>query len=315
MQDVFFQPAAEFIDDGGVDGQLRHLAADPSQALDARIVEDLRNFLVDPPAALDLAAINIQRARDLGLGTLNQTREALGLDPYTDFSQITDDPETLAGLQAAYGNVNNVGLWTGGLSETHVAGALVGETFQTIMAMQFEALRDGDRLWFENQGFDAQTLKDIKATTLADIILRNTDTQHIQDDVFVTYSRHTGLAGGVESEDPEARQIVIGADGQDTLIGGPQGDYLFAGTGKQTLTGHDGADKFVFAAGPTKATITDFETGVDKLVFGQAGNFDWHDVHLRAVRGDTIVTIGNDQIKLLDVNPWQLSKHDFLFDV
>ncbi len=34
---------------------------------------------------MDLAAINIQRARDLGLGTLNQTREALGLDPYTDF--------------------------------------------------------------------------------------------------------------------------------------------------------------------------------------------------------------------------------------
>ena len=121
LKDVFFQPAANFIDNGGADGQLRHLAADPSQALDARIVDDLRNFLVDPPVSLDLAAINIQRARDLGLGTLNQTREALGLDPYTDFSQITSDPETLAGLKAAYGNVNNVGLWTGGLSENHVA--------------------------------------------------------------------------------------------------------------------------------------------------------------------------------------------------
>ncbi len=121
LKDVFFQPAANFIDNGGADGQLRHLAADPSQALDARIVDDLRNFLFDPPVSLDLAAINIQRARDLGLGTLNQTREALGLDPYTDFSQITSDPETLAGLKAAYGNVNNVGLWTGGLSENHVA--------------------------------------------------------------------------------------------------------------------------------------------------------------------------------------------------
>ena len=79
---------------------------------------------------MDLAAINIQRARDLGLGTLNQTREALGLDPYSYFYQITGDPETLGGLQAAYGNVNNVGLWTGGLSENHEPGALVGETFQ-----------------------------------------------------------------------------------------------------------------------------------------------------------------------------------------
>ena len=39
----------------------------------------LRNFLADPPAEMDLAAINIQRGHDLGLGTLNETREALGI--------------------------------------------------------------------------------------------------------------------------------------------------------------------------------------------------------------------------------------------
>ena len=86
LSDVFFAPPAVY-------GQCRRGRAvapsrgDPSQALDARIVEDLRNFLVDPPAAMDLAAINIQRARDLGLGTLNQTREALGLDPYTNLTE------------------------------------------------------------------------------------------------------------------------------------------------------------------------------------------------------------------------------------
>ncbi|MET3838653.1 peroxidase family protein [Bradyrhizobium sp. OAE829] len=315
LKDVFFQPAADFIDNGGADGQLRHLAADPSQALDARIVEDLRNFLVDAPVSMDLAAINIQRARDLGLGTLNQTREALGLDPYTDFSQITSDPQTLAGLKAAYGNVNNVGLWTGGLSENHVPGALVGETFQAILTMQFEALRDGDRLWFENQGFDARTLSEIKGTTLADIILRNTDTKHIQDDVFVTYVRHTGLAGGVESEDPDARQIVIGSNGTDTLIGGPQGDYLFAGTGKQTMTGNAGADRFVFDLGATKAKITDFDPDVDLLVFKHAGRLDFRDVKISGNHGNTIVQVGDDWIELTGVRPYELSKHDFLFDV
>ena len=315
LKDVFFQPAANFIDNGGADGQLRHLAADPSQALDARIVDDLRNFLVDAPVSMDLAAINIQRARDLGLGTLNQTREALGLDPYTDFSQITSDPETLAGLKAAYGNVNNVGLWTGGLSENHVTGALVGETFQAILTMQFEALRDGDRLWFENQGFDSKTLSEIKGTTLADIILRNTDTKHIQDDVFVTYVRHTGLAGGVESEDPDARQIVIGSNGTDTLIGGPQGDYLFAGTGKQTMTGRDGADRFVFDLGATKAKITDFDPGIDMLVFKHAGRLDFCDVKISGDHGNTIVQVGDDRIELTGVRPYELSKHDFLFDI
>jgi peroxidase len=315
LKDVFFQPAADFIDNGGADGQLRHLAADPSQALDARIVDDLRNFLFDPPVSLDLAAINIQRARDLGLGTLNQTREALGLDPYTDFSQITSDPETLAGLKAAYGNVNNVGLWTGGLSENHVPGALVGETFQAILAMQFEALRDGDRFWFENQGFDSKTLAEIKGTTLADIILRNTDTKHIQDDVFVTYVRHTGVAGGVESEDPEARQIVIGSNGNDTLIGGPQGDYLFAGTGKQTMTGNDGADRFLFDFGSTKAKIADFDPGNDMLVFKNASRLDFHDVKIWGDDGNTVVQVGDDRIELTGVRPHELTKHDFLFDV
>jgi hypothetical protein len=315
LKDVFFQPPANFIDQGGADGQLRHLAADPSQALDARIVDDLRNFLVDPPAAMDLAAINIMRSRDVGIGTLNQTREALSLVPYTSFSEITNDPETLAGLQAAYGNVNNVGLWTGGLSETHMPGAMVGETFQTIIAMQFTALRDGDRLWFENQGFDSATLREIKGTTLADIILRNTDTKHIQDDVFVTYSRHTGLAGGVESEDPDARQIVIGSNGRDTLIGGPQGDYLFAGTGKQILIGLDGADRFVFDRGATKATITDFDPGIDQIVFEHAGRLGWHDVQMRSFYGNTFMVVGDDQIELIGVLPRELSKHDFIFDV
>lgn len=315
LKDVFFQPAANFNDNGGTDGQLRHLAADPSQALDARIVDDLRNFLFDPPVSLDLAAINIQRARDLGLGTLNQTREALGLDPYTDFSQITSDPETLAGLKAAYGNVDNVGLWTGGLSENHVPGALVGETFQAIITMQFEALRDGDRFWFENQGFDRKTLAEIKGTTLADIILRNTDTKHIQDDVFVTYSRHTGLAGGVVSEDPEARQIVIGSNGNDTLIGGPQGDYLFAGTGKQTMTGNGGADRFVFDFGSTKAKITDFDPGTDLLVFENAGRLNFGDMKISGYHGNTLVQVGDDRIELTGVRPHELTKHDFLFDV
>ena len=318
LRDVFFAPPDLFLANSGADGQLRHLAADPSQALDARIVEDLRNFLVDPPAAMDLAAINIQRARDLGLGTLNETREALGLDPYTTFEQITGDAETLAGLKAAYGHVDNVGLWTGGLSERHEPGALVGETFLTIIAMQFEALRDGDRFWFENQGFDAKTLAQIKDTTLADIILRNTDTQHIQDDVFVTYVRHTGLAGGVESEDPEARQLVIGSNGIDTLIGGPQGDYLFAGTGKQTMTGLGGADKFVFDLGTTKAIITDFDPDLDLLLFKHAGNLDFHDAKISkgqgSESGSTIVQIGDDKIELVGVKPHELSKFDFLFD-
>jgi peroxidase len=178
--------------------------------------------------------------RKFGVGSLNETREAYGLPRYTDMGPITSDPGTLAALRTVFSD----DVWTGGLSEDHAPGALLGLTFQTIIAMQFEALRDGDRFWFENQGFDATTLQLIKQTTLADIILRNTDTKHIQDDVFLAYLRHTGVKGGVESDDPDARQLVIGMNGNDILFGGPQDDFLFAGKGKQTMTGGTGHDHF-----------------------------------------------------------------------
>ncbi|TMJ91221.1 MAG: peroxidase [Alphaproteobacteria bacterium] len=313
LKDTFFMSPTDFTADSGADGFLRHLGSDPSQALDARIVDGLRNFLFDPPDGQDLAAINIQRGHDLGLGTLNQTRVALGLEPYSSFEQITSDPGTLQALKEAYGSVDNVDLWTGGLSENHLPGAMVGQTFGAIIATQFENLRDGDRLWFQNQGFDAQTLAQIEHTTLADIIERDTDTQHIQDDAFVYYDRHSGTAGGVPSENPDAPQLVIGSAGPDTLTGGPKGDILVAGTGQQTMTGGDGADKFVFdQAGPTDATITDFRPGTDKIELDGLQHLRRGDLRVNEVNGNTVIHVGDDQITLAGVTPHQLSPQDFI---
>lgn len=214
LRDAFFLPPDLFAADGGADGMLRHLAGDLAQAMDARLVEDLRNFLFDPPVAIDLAAINIQRGRDLGLPRLNEMREALHLEPYAAFEEITDDAGTVAALREAFGSVAMVDLWTGGLSEAVVPGAFVGETFGAIIADQFTRLRDGDRLWWENQGFDAATREEIRHTSLADIILRNTDTEHLQDDVFVFHERRLADA---EPEEPDFPQLVI-----------PQADALLA---------------------------------------------------------------------------------------
>ena len=188
LKEAFFQAPTDFMANGGADGLLRHLSGDLSNALDVHIVDDLRNFLFGPAVGMDLAAINIQRGRDLGLGTLNETRRALGLKAYTSFEAISSDATTAAALKAAYGDVNKVELWIGGLAETHLPGAMVGQTFDLIISKQFEALSDGDRLWYQNQGFDAATLKEIEATTLSSLILEDTDTQHIQADAFVTPS-------------------------------------------------------------------------------------------------------------------------------
>ena len=314
LKDAFFEQAAAFNAAGDADGLLRHLTNDLSNKLDVHIVDDLRNFLAAPPDFFDLASINIQRGRDLGLGTLNETREALGLKAYTDFSQITSDAETVQALKLAYNNdINSIDLWTGGLSEDPAAGAMVGQTFQAIIAMQFENLRDGDRLFYENQGFDAQTLAMINDTTLSDIIVRNTDTNVMQDDAFVYYDRHSGTQAGIAAEDPNAPQLVVGSKGFDTLIGGPQGDLLVANTGgTQTMTGGSGPDQFIFGHN-MNAKITDFKPGTDKIVFDDAGSLNFHDVHIKADHNNTVVEAAGNHIVLLNVNPLQLHASDFIY--
>ena len=311
LAETFFESPDTFIAHGGADGILRNLASDSANALDEHIIDDLRNLLNDPPVSIDLAAINIRRAHDLGLGTLNETREALGLDPYTSFDQVSSNPETAAALERAYGDVNAIDLWTGGLAEDHLDGAAIGPTFGRILSDQFAALRDGDRLYFDNQGFDRQTLDDIRSTTLSDIIERNTDTTAMQADAFVSTERHSGTLGGVDPTGAEAvegqAQLIIGAPGNDTLTGGPKDDTLVAASGNQTMTGGAGADSFVFdfdnmGRGPNTATITDFDPLVDTLQYsGDLGDLNVYrssDYH-----GGTQLHVGSETINLPGVSP------------
>jgi peroxidase len=315
LAESFFEDPATF-KATGADGLLRHLSGDLANPLDTHLVDGLRNLLFDPPAGIDLAAINIQRGHDLGLGTLNQTREALGLTPYTSFDQVSSDPETAAALEQAYGTVDAIDLWTGGLAEDHVAGSIIGSTFGKIIGDQFTALRDGDRFYFENQKFDRQTLNEIKDTTLSDLILRDTDTTAMQSDAFVATERHSGTLGGVDPTGQEAAdgmaQLVIGSPGKDTLTGGGLDDTLVAARGHMTMTGGDGADTFVFNLDNLKgkhdtATITDFDPKVDKLQL-------LNDVCVKISsdhHGGTLLQVGTETIDLLNVKPNELHHRDW----
>jgi hypothetical protein len=189
LADAFFN-TPEIDESNGINPLLRSLGVDYSQATDVYTVAVLRNLLfaglvgggVD---AIDLIAIDIQRQRDVGLGSLNQTRHALGLPPYTSFSQITADPVLQQNLQSVYGTVDQLDLFIGGLAEKHAPGADVGPTFQAIIADQFEALRTGDRFFWQNQPFDPHTASLIAGTHLSDILTRNTDITGLQPDVFI----------------------------------------------------------------------------------------------------------------------------------
>ncbi len=189
LAQAFFNTAAQD-QANGINPLIRAISSDFSQATDVYVVSVLRNLLFAPLVGgevdqIDLVAIDIQRERDVGLGTLNQTRRALGLAPYSSFAQITSDPVVQQNLQTVYGSVNNLDLFIGGLAENHASSGRVGPTFRAIVAKQFEALRSGDRFFWQNEGFDSQLAETISHATLAQIILRNTDTVSQQPDVFL----------------------------------------------------------------------------------------------------------------------------------
>jgi Ca2+-binding RTX toxin-like protein len=221
----------------------------------------------------------------------------------------------VAALKAAYGDVNKVDLWIGGLAENHQAGAMVGQTFGLIISKQFQALRDGDRLWYQNQGFDGATLKEIESTTLSSLILKDTDTQHIQADAFVYTERRSGLAGGGVMQDPLAPQLVVGSNGGDTLIGGTKDDLLVAGTGRQLLTGGAGSDTFIFGKTGINAEISDFKVGLDRLQFEGLGRPPAGPGSLQIINenGHAAFVFGGDKISLLGVSVNQFRSADVSF--
>jgi peroxidase len=265
LADSFGNTPAQVEANDGINSLLRDLSNDNSQAVDVYAVDGLRNLLADSPDQMDLIAIDIQRERDLGLGTLNQTREALGLTPYTSFDQLTSDQTVAANLQATYGSIDNVDLFIGGLAENHAPGADVGQTFQTIIADQFDALESGDRFFWLNQDFDPATAQMISQTTLADIIERDTVTPAEQPNAFNAEQRHTS---DVAATDPTAPQLVIGLDTPAaTIAGGPADDTIVAGLGlNQILIGGGGSDVFQYNGGGHTDSISDWN-GSDTIQF------------------------------------------------
>jgi hypothetical protein len=200
LRDAFFNPAEVF--DNGVDSLLLGLASKRAQGIDPLLVDDVRNFLFGPPGSggFDLAALNLQRGRDHGLGSLNAVRDDLGLSPYASFLDMTGGDTLLAGAFASvYDVVDDVDLWIGGLAE-HAAGrSMLGETFTQILLDQFTRSMTGDRFFYLAEMDALQILDEdfMSTTSLSALIRRNSTIQSIQANAFVVV--------------PEPGSLVLGA--------------------------------------------------------------------------------------------------------
>ena len=188
LKDAFWDPAR--IDEIGISDVLRGCASQHMQKMDVKAADGLRNQLFFAPdkkrrVMNDLAALNIQRGRDHGLPDYNTCRVNWGLAPKRAFSEISASVQTQRRLRKAYGSVDLVDPWIGGLAEDAHREGEVGELIFTVLRDQFERARDGDRFWFENDpAFTPEDMAMIKCTRLSDVIERNTNVRRIRKNVF-----------------------------------------------------------------------------------------------------------------------------------
>ncbi len=209
---AFFNPLV-LNNEGGMEPIFKGMALQLQQEVDNKVVGDIRNFLFGPPGSggLDLAALNINRGRDMGLPDFNTVRTEIGLDAYSSFTEITSDSDLATIMENLYGDINEIDPWVGMLAEDHMSGKAFGETIFVILKEQFERLRDTDWYWFENDPeFSPSEILEIKSTNLADIIRRNTNIENIQNDIFMAQAHqecivdeYYGCVGCYENGQPE----------------------------------------------------------------------------------------------------------------
>lgn len=243
LAEAFNNPA--LLKETGIDTILKYSASTQAQEDDNQIVDSLRNFLFGAPGqgGLDLASLNIQRGRDHGLADYNAVRKAYGLSPVTSFDQITSNTELQQTLKSLYGSVDDIDLWVGMLAEDHVAGASVGQLAKTVIADQFQRLRDGDRFWY-HRVFSGQTLANLEQTTLADVIRRNTTITNLQSNVFFMNasisgqvfldSNHNGRQDRFENALAGITVQLLDDEGtvMNTAVTGRDGRYHFSSFGE-----------------------------------------------------------------------------------
>jgi Ca2+-binding RTX toxin-like protein len=80
--------------------------------------------------------------------------------------------------------IDKVDLWIGGLAEMHVAGGVLGETFDTIFVTQIENLMDGDRFYYLQRLVNQQFGNEIQNEQFKDLVERTTGVTDMNGNVF-----------------------------------------------------------------------------------------------------------------------------------
>ena len=242
LKDAFFNPL-EIPKVGGLEPYLKGMGAQAQQKFDAKMLDDVRNFLFSETGSLgvDLASININRGRERGVPDYNTIREHYGMGRVTNFSEINSNANIAEALETLYGSVNNIDPWVGMLSEERMPSSIFGELVIRVLAKQFQNLRDGDRYFYQNDPHLTDAEKaEIKNTRMYDVLMRNTNLSVMQPNVFeavphdeicIAQQPVANIDGKVYREDGELLKGValeVSTAGNTQVSQALDGNYLFS---------------------------------------------------------------------------------------
>ncbi|KAL7846865.1 hypothetical protein SRHO_G00218450 [Serrasalmus rhombeus] len=102
-----------------------------------------------------------------------------------ELAVVLNNTDLARRLIALYGNPANIDVWVAGVSEPFVLGGRVGPLFSCLIATQFQKIRQGDRVWWENHGvFTKRQRASLASVSLARIICDNTGIRRVPGDPF-----------------------------------------------------------------------------------------------------------------------------------
>ncbi len=222
LSEGFWNPT-EMIETGGIGPILRGAAYATQAANDIYTVHDMRNAMFGEPGfgGMDMCAIDIQRGRDHGLPDYNTVRESLGLSKISDWSEITSDIEVINRMKLAYPDLDSVDPLMGMYAERHLEGSPLGESMHALISEQYLRLRDGDPLFFENDIELEPFIEIIDNSSLAEVILRNSEISLLQCNVMYAVKEISSM--GCHSSDyskysPPQREVANESNSPQELI-------------------------------------------------------------------------------------------------
>jgi peroxidase len=300
LMDAFFNHSP--VEDNGIEAIMRGQLSAAAQELDTEIVDDLNFFLETPDgvSGFSLAALNLARGLDHGLDSYIEVRAQLigDIDPATldpqDFSIITSDEDVQARLAAVYDDVFQVDLWVGGLAEDAIAGTQIGPLFTHIITDQFTRTRAADDTFGDlDSALGDDIIAEVKASSFATIIARNTDVDMVQDDVFLASDRSLTEIEAVETS-WRADVIDLAAKSLNGSLYTGSGDDILRLSGGTVISGNvhmeQGNDTLIASSGVITGSV-DMGLGDDTVTL--TGTAD--------VLGDVSTYNGGGTVTLADM--------------